>query len=132
MLAAGDAELAVQPVSELLHVSGIDFVGPIPSEVQYVSVFSAAVVTGAKEVEASKRLISFLTSEKAAGASKPGWSPQRTTKCDAQFAGSRDALRSQRCERTPVLEAKPVNVERLGSIVGRTATMYDQGECDQG
>ena len=60
-----DAELAVQPVSELVHMAGIDFVGPIPSEVQYISVFSAAVVTESKEVEASKRLISFLASEKA-------------------------------------------------------------------
>ena len=65
MVAAGDAELVVQPVSELLHMSGIDFVGPIRSEVQYISVFSAAVVTGSNEVEASKRLISFLASEKA-------------------------------------------------------------------
>jgi molybdate transport system substrate-binding protein len=70
MVAAGDAELAVQPISELLHVSGIDFVGPIPSEVQYISVFSAAVVTGSKEVEASKRLISFLASAKASVAIK--------------------------------------------------------------
>jgi molybdate transport system substrate-binding protein len=70
MVAAGDAELVVQPISELLHMSGIDFLGPIPSEVQYISVFSAAVVTGSKEVEASKRLISFLASEKASGAIK--------------------------------------------------------------
>jgi molybdate transport system substrate-binding protein len=70
MVAAGDVELAVQPVSELLPMSGVDFVGPIPSEVQYISVFSAAVVTGSKEVEASKRLISFLASEKASVAIK--------------------------------------------------------------
>ena len=70
MVASGDAQLVVQPVSELLHMPGIDFVGPIPSEVQYISVFSAAVVAGSKEVEASKRLISFLASEKAFGAIK--------------------------------------------------------------
>jgi molybdate transport system substrate-binding protein len=68
MVAAGNAELVIQPVSELLHMPGIDFVGPLPSEVQYISVFSAAVVTGAKQVDASKRLISFLASEKASGA----------------------------------------------------------------
>jgi molybdate transport system substrate-binding protein len=70
MVAAGDAQLVVQPVSELLPMPGIDFVGPIPAEVQYISVFSAAVVTGSKEVEASKRLIAFLASEKAFGAIK--------------------------------------------------------------
>ncbi|MGA2551501.1 MAG: substrate-binding domain-containing protein [Burkholderiaceae bacterium] len=68
LVASGNATLAVQPVSELLHMPGIDFVGPIPMEVQYVSVFSAAVVIGSKEVEASKRLISFLASDKTTSA----------------------------------------------------------------
>ena len=48
MLAAGDAELAVQPVSELLHMSGIDFVGPIPSEVQYYDPSNASAIAGIK------------------------------------------------------------------------------------
>jgi molybdate transport system substrate-binding protein len=67
---SGEAELAIQPVSELLHVPGVDFVGTIPAEVQYVSVFAAAVVFGSKEVEASRRLIAFLASEHAAMAIK--------------------------------------------------------------
>jgi molybdate transport system substrate-binding protein len=41
-VAKGDAEIAVQPVSELLHAAGVDFVGTIPAEIQFVSVFSAA------------------------------------------------------------------------------------------
>jgi molybdate transport system substrate-binding protein len=64
MVAAGEAELAVQPASELLGVPGIVFVGTIPAEFQFVSVFSAGVVTGSTELEASKRLIAFLASEK--------------------------------------------------------------------
>jgi molybdate transport system substrate-binding protein len=64
-VAKGDAEIAVQPVSELLHAAGVDFVGTIPGEIQFVSVFSAAIVTGSKEPEASKRLIAFLRSESA-------------------------------------------------------------------
>src|SRR5438128_8501561 len=59
-VAKGDAEIAVQPVSEILPVHGVEFVGTIPAEVQYVAVFSAAVVKGSKESEASKRLIAFL------------------------------------------------------------------------
>ncbi|MDO8794650.1 MAG: substrate-binding domain-containing protein, partial [Vicinamibacterales bacterium] len=59
------AEMAVQPVSELLHVPGVDFVGAIPAEIQYISIFSTAVVAGTNELEASKRLISFLASERA-------------------------------------------------------------------
>ena len=66
----GDAEIAVQPVSELLHAPGTDFVGTIPVEIQYVSVFSAAVVKNAAHPKESKVLIAFLTSEKAKAAIK--------------------------------------------------------------
>jgi molybdate transport system substrate-binding protein len=64
-VAKGDAEIAVQPVSELLHAPGTDFVGTLPAEIQYVSVFSAAVVKGSQDTKAAKALIAFLTSEKA-------------------------------------------------------------------
>jgi molybdate transport system substrate-binding protein len=64
-VARGDAEIAVQPVSELLHAPGTEFVGTLPKEIQYVSVFSAAMVMGSKEAKAAKLLIDFLTSDKA-------------------------------------------------------------------
>jgi molybdate transport system substrate-binding protein len=64
----GDAEIAIQPVSELLHVAGVDVVGTLPAEIQYISVFTAAVVAGSKEPEAARRLIAFLASERAAPA----------------------------------------------------------------
>lgn len=69
-VAKGDAEIAIQPVSELLHVPGTDFAGTIPQQIQYISVFSAALVAGpgnndqTKNNQASK-LINFLRSEKA-------------------------------------------------------------------
>ena len=69
-VAKGDAEIAVQPVSELLHAPGTEFVGTIPKEIQYVSVFSAAMVASSKEAKAAKELIDFLTSEKAKAAIK--------------------------------------------------------------
>jgi molybdate transport system substrate-binding protein len=64
-VAKGDAEIAIQPVSELLHVPGSEFVGTIPMELQYVSVFSGAVVAGSKEAASAKRLIAFLASKSA-------------------------------------------------------------------
>lgn len=69
-VAKGDAEMAIQPMSELVHVPGTDFVGTIPQEIQYVSVFSGAMVAGSKETGVSKRLIAFLASEKALAAIK--------------------------------------------------------------
>jgi molybdate transport system substrate-binding protein len=71
-VAAGEAEIAVQPVSELVHAPGVDFIGAIPAEIQYISVFSTAVVAGTKELEASRRLIAFLASERASQAVKNG------------------------------------------------------------
>ncbi|HUI79268.1 MAG TPA: substrate-binding domain-containing protein [Bryobacteraceae bacterium] len=78
-VAKGDAAIAIQPVSELLHAPGADFVGTIPSEIQYVSVFSTALVAGSKETEAAKRLIAFLKSETAAKAIRDsGMEPLRS------------------------------------------------------
>lgn len=67
-VARGEAEFAIQPVSELLHVPGTDFAGTLPAEIQYVSVFSSGVVEGGKQMEAARRLIAFLGSETAAKA----------------------------------------------------------------
>jgi molybdate transport system substrate-binding protein len=65
MVVAAVADVAVMPVSEILHATGVDFAGAIAPEIQFVQVFSAAVVTGSKETEASKRLIEFLASKPA-------------------------------------------------------------------
>jgi len=70
MVAAGGADLAVMPVSEILHATGVDFAGSLPPEIQFVQVFSAAVAAGAEEIEASKRLIEFLASARASEAIK--------------------------------------------------------------
>ena len=64
----GDAELAIQPVSEVLNVPGTDFVGVIPEQIQYISVFSAALTANSHMSDQAKELISFLASPKAADA----------------------------------------------------------------
>ena len=74
----GEAEIGLQQVSELLPVSGVDFVGTIPADVQYVTVYAGAVVAGSKETDASKRLIAFLASAGATAAiKKSGMEPSR-------------------------------------------------------
>jgi molybdate transport system substrate-binding protein len=70
MVAAGGADLAVMPISEILHAPGVDFAGSIASEIQFVQTFSAAVVAGSGDIERSKRLIEFLASERASEAIK--------------------------------------------------------------
>jgi molybdate transport system substrate-binding protein len=81
MVAAGGADLAVMPVSEIVHAAGVDFAGRIASEIQFVQVFSAAVVAGAGEIEASKRLIEFLASARASEAIRnSGMEPLTTSR----------------------------------------------------
>lgn len=66
VVARGDAELGLQQVSELVPIPGIDYIGPLPDEVQQATFFSAGIVMGAKEPEAARALIKFFTSAKAA------------------------------------------------------------------
>ena len=70
MVAAGEADLAVQPVSEILLAPGVDFAGSLAPEIQFVQVFSAAIVGGSQALENSRRLIAFLSSTSAAEAIK--------------------------------------------------------------
>ncbi len=65
MVAEGNADLTVQPVSEILAAPGVDFAGSLAPEIQYVQTFSAAIVASSREIEASKRLIAFLASTRA-------------------------------------------------------------------
>ena len=58
--ARGDAEIAVQQISELKAVSGIDIVGPLPDEVQQILVFSAGVFRAASNPDGAAKLIAYL------------------------------------------------------------------------
>ena len=70
MVAAGEINITVQPVSELAIASGLEFAGRVPEELQLVQVFSAAIVKGSKEPDSGRQLIQFLASERAATAIK--------------------------------------------------------------
>lgn len=65
VVARGDAEIGFQQISELLPVPGADFVGPLPAELQKVTVFSAGIAVGAKHADTARTLIRFLTSPAA-------------------------------------------------------------------
>lgn len=64
--ARGDAEIAVQQISELKAVSGIDIVGPLPNDVQKISVFAAGVFRAAHNPEGAKKLIAWLADRRLA------------------------------------------------------------------
>ena len=66
IIASGEVEIGFQQVSELAHFPGIDYVGPLPADIQNVTVFSSGMQTGAKSVDAANAWITFLTSPAAA------------------------------------------------------------------
>lgn len=68
MVAKGEANMAIQPVSELVNVPGIDYEGRLPDEFQLIQVFAAAIVKNSKEPESARKLIAFLASEQSASA----------------------------------------------------------------
>jgi molybdate transport system substrate-binding protein len=62
VVARGEAEIGFQQLSELQPVSGITIVGPIPNELQKVTVFSAGIVASGQNKEAGRALIRYLSS----------------------------------------------------------------------
>jgi molybdate transport system substrate-binding protein len=61
LVARGEAEIAVQQIPELLAVTGADFVGPLPAELQLYTVFSAGVGATAREPAAAGDFVCCLT-----------------------------------------------------------------------
>ncbi len=61
-LVSDEADLAVQQVSELLVVPGIEVVGKLPDEIGTVATFSAGLLTASAQPDAAAALLRFLAS----------------------------------------------------------------------
>jgi molybdate transport system substrate-binding protein len=66
IIASGEVEIGFQQVSELSQFPGIDYVGPLPAEIQQYTTFSSGIMAGAAQPEAAKSLVNFLTSPASA------------------------------------------------------------------
>src|SRR5712672_4104921 len=66
IVANGTVEIGFQQVSEMSQFPGVDYVGPLPSAVQQVTTFSVGAHTAAKEPQAAKALVNFLSAPAAA------------------------------------------------------------------
>jgi molybdate transport system substrate-binding protein len=65
-IASGEADLAIQQISELKQVEGSEIVGPIPLHLQTPAVFSAGRLAASKKVREADLLLKFLASEQTA------------------------------------------------------------------
>ena len=81
VVAAGEAAIGFQQMSELMAVEGITVVGPIPDSVQLITTFSAGVSSTARSADASRQLIAYLSSRDA-------WPTIRKTGLDPITAGA--------------------------------------------
>ena len=66
LVAAGKAEVAVQQIPELMAVPGIELVGPLPKEIQQITVSSAGVFADTKHSGAAQALLEFLSTPDSA------------------------------------------------------------------
>ena len=65
LVADGDADLGFQQLSELIHVPGLQVVGPLPPEIQAVTIFSAGVCVRSERLAETEAFIAFLASPEA-------------------------------------------------------------------
>jgi len=66
VVARGEAEIGFQQMSELLPVPGIDVIGPLPQDIQQITVFSAGLHARSKAADAARALVKFLKAPAAA------------------------------------------------------------------
>lgn len=66
VVARGEVEIGFQQISEILPVAGVDYVGPLPDDMQKITTFSAGITQRAQNLSGAKSLIEFLSSEEVA------------------------------------------------------------------
>lgn len=65
LVAKGEVELGFQQLSELIHLPGIEVLGPLPAEIQLMTVFSGGVSVRSSQPEAVRAVLAYMASAKA-------------------------------------------------------------------
>jgi molybdate transport system substrate-binding protein len=66
LIANGSVELGFQQLSELMTLSGVDVVGPLPEDIQTITVFSGGISSGCTHADLAGALLNYLASPAAA------------------------------------------------------------------
>jgi molybdate transport system substrate-binding protein len=70
LVADGKADLGFQQLSELIGQPGIEIAGPLPPEIQAVTVFSAGLSSKSQNPESARALVAYLASPETGGAKR--------------------------------------------------------------
>ncbi len=70
LVANGEADLGFQQLSELIDQPGVQIAGPLPPEIQAITVFSAGISTTSQEPEATRAFVAYLASAKTGDAKR--------------------------------------------------------------
>lgn len=70
ILANGEVKIGIQQVSEISTFPGVDYVGPLPADIQKMTIFSSGIAAKGRQPDAARALIEFLTSPRSAAAFK--------------------------------------------------------------
>jgi len=62
LVARGEVELGFQQLSELMHLEGIDVLGTLPDEIQYITLFSAGVCASSRQAATVRAMLDFMSS----------------------------------------------------------------------
>ena len=65
LVVRGEAELAIQQIPELMAVRGLELVGPLPQELQSISIVAAGIFAGTSRGDAARALLDFLATPAA-------------------------------------------------------------------
>jgi molybdate transport system substrate-binding protein len=66
LVAKGEVEIGMQQINVILPVAGIDYVGPLPSELQGYILFAAGILAVSKAPEAARAMAKFMAAPEAA------------------------------------------------------------------
>lgn len=70
LVASGEVEIGFQQLSELMHLAGIDVLGPMPPGIEIVTTFSAGLCATSTQAEAVRALLAFMRSPATANAKR--------------------------------------------------------------